>query len=112
MEEVSGQDLGWFFAQWLNRSGVPQVSGSWRYDAAAKADRDDGPADTGRRAVQICARRGRVGGSNAAPVIRQVQVAGRESTLRIPADAEPAAVVLDPGVWLLADLGSFHKTEH
>ena len=36
MEEVSGQDLRWFFAQWLTRSGVPQVSGTWRYDAAAK----------------------------------------------------------------------------
>ena len=36
MEEVSGRDLGWFFAQWLTRSGVPQVSGSWRYDSAAK----------------------------------------------------------------------------
>jgi len=51
--------------------------------------------------------------SNAAPVVRQMQVAGRESTLRIPADAEPAAVVLDPGTWLLADLGSFQKgVEH
>ncbi len=36
MEEVSGQDLRWFFTQWLTRSGVPQVSGSWRYDPAAK----------------------------------------------------------------------------
>jgi aminopeptidase N len=36
MEEVSGQDLRWFFAQWLTRSGVPQVSGDWRYDAVAK----------------------------------------------------------------------------
>ena len=33
---AGGQDLGWFFAEWLTRSGVPQVSGSWRYDAAAK----------------------------------------------------------------------------
>ena len=40
---------------------------------------------------------------------RQVQVTGRESTFRIPADAEPASVVLDPGVWLLAEFGSFSK---
>jgi hypothetical protein len=38
-----------------------------------------------------------------------VQVTGGESTFRIPADAEPASVVLDPGVWLLAELGSFQK---
>jgi hypothetical protein len=36
-------------------------------------------------------------------------VTGRESTFTIPTDAEPAAVVLDPGVWLLAELGSFQK---
>jgi hypothetical protein len=38
-----------------------------------------------------------------------MQVSGRETTLSIPADAEPASVVLDPGVWLLAELGSFQK---
>ena len=31
------QDLGWFFDEWLNRGGVPQVTGSWTYDAAAKS---------------------------------------------------------------------------
>ena len=36
MEQVSGQDLAWFFRQWLNRSGVPVIEGAWRYDAAAK----------------------------------------------------------------------------
>jgi len=113
MEEVSGQDLGWFFTQWLTRSGVPQVSGSWRYDSAAKqvvmTVRQTQAGDPFRFALGV----GMSVGSAAAPVIRQVQVAGRESTFRIPADAEPAAVVLDPGAWLLADLGSFQKgVEH
>src|ERR1041385_2540143 len=30
------QALRWFFTQWLNRTGVPRVSGTWRYDAGAK----------------------------------------------------------------------------
>ena len=112
MEEVSGRDLGWFFAQWLTRAGVPQVSGGWRYDSAAKeivmTVRQTQAGDPYRFALGV----GVSAGSNAAPVIRQVQVVGRESTLRIPVDAEPVAVVLDPGTWLLADLGSFQKTEH
>ena len=47
--------------------------------------------------------------SGSVPAVHQVQMTGRESTFSIPTDAEPAAVVLDPGVWLLAELGSFQK---
>lgn len=36
MEEVSGQDLEWFFAQWLRRAGSPVISGVWSYDAAVR----------------------------------------------------------------------------
>jgi len=51
--------------------------------------------------------------SGSVPALHQVQMAGRESTFSIPTEAEPAAVVLDPGVWLLAELGSFQKeVEH
>ena len=89
------------------------MSGDWRYDSAAKqiamTVRQTQAGDPFRFTLSV----GVSVGSNAAPVVRQVQVAGRESTFRIPADAEPAAVVLDPGAWLLADLGSFQKVvEH
>jgi len=47
--------------------------------------------------------------SASSPATRQVQVTERDSTFRIAAEAEPASVMLDPGVWLLAELGSFHK---
>ncbi len=36
MEQASGKDLSWFFAQWLTRSGVPALAGSWYFDRAAK----------------------------------------------------------------------------
>ena len=36
-EQVSGKPLDWFFAQWLNRPGVPKIEGSWRYLPARKA---------------------------------------------------------------------------
>jgi aminopeptidase N len=29
MEEASGQDLGWFFRQWLYQGGIPELDGSW-----------------------------------------------------------------------------------
>ena len=109
MEEVTGQDLRWFFAQWLNRSGVPQVSGSWRYESAGKQIvvtlRQTQAGDPFRFSLGV----GVAAASGSAPAVRQMQVTGRDSTFGIPAEAEPASVVLDPGVWLLAELGSFQK---
>ena len=36
MEEASGQDLGWFFQQWLQRSPSPEIEGKWKYNAVTK----------------------------------------------------------------------------
>jgi aminopeptidase N len=36
MEENSGQDLEWFFAQWLHRTPSPAVDGGWKYNATMK----------------------------------------------------------------------------
>lgn len=109
MEEVSGQDLGWFFAEWLTRSGVPQVSGEWRYDAANKqviaTVRQTQAGDPYRFSIGI----GVSATAGATPAIHALDVTDREATLRIPADTAPAAVVLDPGVWLLAEFGTFTK---
>jgi len=109
MEEVSNQDLRGFFAQWLTRSGVPQLSGSWRYDSAARqvvvTVRQTHAGEPFRFSLGV----GVSVTAGSAATVHQMQVTGREATLSIPADAEPASVVLDPGVWLLAELGSFEK---
>jgi aminopeptidase N len=110
MEDVSGRDLGWFFQQWLTRAGVPHVSGTWRYDATAKqitvTVKQTQPGDPYRFALGI----GVPTVGSSVLTVRQVQVTGRDSTFTIPADGEPASVVLDPNVWLLADFGSFQKS--
>jgi aminopeptidase N len=36
MEEASGQDLRWFFDQWLHRAPSPAIDGTWTYDARTK----------------------------------------------------------------------------
>ena len=109
MEDVSGQDLRWFFAEWLDRSGVPQVSGSWRYDRAAKqivvTVRQTQAGDPFRFSLGV----GVSAAAGSATADHQMQVTGPETMFTIPADAEPASVVLDPGVWLLAEFGSFQK---
>jgi aminopeptidase N len=109
MEEVSGQDLSWFFAEWLTRSGVPQLTGSWHYDGGAKnvvvAVRQTQAADPFKFALGI----GVAAVGRAAPTVRRVQVDSREATFTISADTEPSAVVLDPAVSLLADFGPFQR---
>lgn len=109
MEHESGRDLTWFFRQWLTRSDVPSIAGTWRYDAAAKqvvvTVRQTQPGDPFRFPLGI----GLTVSATAPPRVQRVEVTGRESTFTIPADAEPASVVLDPDVWLLADFGPFEK---
>ena len=109
MEQVSGQDLSWFFTQWLNRSGVPALDGSWRYDAAARqiivTVRQTQSAEPYRFSLGV----GVSATAGAPPRVQAMSVTGRETTVRIPSETEPAAVVLDPGVWLLAEFGTFHK---
>lgn len=110
MEQASGQDLSWFFRQWLNRSGVPAVEGNWHYDSAAKqvvvTVKQTQTADTYRFSLGV----GIAQTPGALPKVHRMQVTGRETKISLPVENEPVSVTLDPGVWLLADFGSFTKT--
>jgi aminopeptidase N len=109
MERVSGRDLSWFFQQWLNRSGVPVVGGSWRYDAQAKqilvTIKQTQTAEPYRFSLDI----GISTTANTPPKVFQMQVSGRDAEAAFPADSEPVSVVLDPNVWLLAEFGELTK---
>lgn len=111
MEQASGQDLAWFFRQWLNRAGVPALEGSWRYDAAASevvvTVRQTQASDPFRLSLGV----GLVAGEAALPIVRPMAVTGRETTMRWAAPAAPAAVVLDPTVATLAEFGTFVKAQ-
>jgi aminopeptidase N len=104
MEQTSGQDLSWFFSQWLTRSGVPTVAGAWRYDAAARqiivTIRQVQAADPYRFQIGV----GVIQTAGAVPRVVEAQATGRETSITIPADAAPASVVFDPNVALLADI--------
>ena len=104
MERASGQDLSWFFSQWLTRSGVPSVTGTWRYDAAARqlvvTIRQTQAADPYRFQMSV----GVIQTPGSAPRVVETQVKGRETSITIPADAAPASVVFDPNAGVLADI--------
>jgi aminopeptidase N len=95
MEEVSGEDLGWFFQQWLYRAGSPVVDGTWLYNAEAKrvelALRQSQPGEAYRLPMEI--------GLDGKPA--RIEMTAKQQTFEIPADKEPASVELDPNTWLL-----------
>jgi aminopeptidase N len=107
MEEASGRELGWFFAQWLHAPGYPtfDVATEW----AAASGGSGGTLTVRVRQVQ----------KDAWPTFRvpiellvvqdgrehrsRVEVSGRETVFRVdlPGRTAPSRVVLDPDGWVL-----------
>jgi aminopeptidase N len=102
MEETAGADLGWFFQQWLLRSGYPVVSGGWKYDPGAKKIELDlaqtQPGDAYRIPMEVA-----VTVDGAPPAIRRIECTAKSQKFEIPVDREPSSVELDPNVWVLMD---------
>jgi aminopeptidase N len=103
MEEAAGgTDLGWFLDQWLRRPGHPVLEGHWRYDAAAKAVvlelAQTQSGDPYRLPLEV-----RLAPREGAAAVRKVEMNQRQQEFTIPADGEPAAVVLDPDTRLLVE---------
>ncbi len=109
MERVSGKDLRWFFSQWLTRSGVPALTGGWRYDAAAKQVivelTQSQAGDFYRLPLEV----GITVPGTAAPRIEKFELTAREGKFTFPAPAEPSDVVLDPNTWVLMEPPVFSK---
>jgi aminopeptidase N len=103
VEEVSGEDLRWFFQQWLYRAGSPAVEGTWHYDAAAKKVLLDlTQTETGapyRLPLQVAVTLP----GTAAPKVEKVEFAEKKQHFEIAAEQAPVSLELDPNVWLLID---------
>ncbi len=107
MEEASGQDLSWFFEQWLYRPGQPHFEGSWRYaDGALTITlRQTQPGPPFRVPLEA----GLFTESAFLPRIVKLDVDEAEETFTIPLDDAPARVVLDPNTWVLMTEGFRQK---
>jgi aminopeptidase N len=106
MEEAADLSLGFFFEQWLTRSGVPRVEGAWSYNAEKKqvevTVRQTQTADAFRLHFEI----GVIDG--AGRMLRHKVGTDRKlERYTVPFDAAPADVVIDPGAWLLYEAGPF-----
>ena len=101
MEHVSGEDLAPMFRQWLYRGGVPQLSGTWSYDPTAKTVtlelRQVQPGAPFHLTVEVA-----IQTPGAASRVERVEMTGADGRATFAVGREPAALVLDLNVRLLA----------
>lgn len=107
MEEASGQDLGWFFDQWLYKAGHPEYKVRWEWDDATKiacvivdqAQKTDALTPLFRMPVEI-----RFLWNDREAVTRRVMLEGKEQRCYFPCEVKPGAVQFDPAGWLCKTL--------
>jgi aminopeptidase N len=104
MEEASGQDLKWFFDQWLTRVDAPVIDGSWSYDATAKKIivelAQTQPGQPYRMPMEVGVTADSAG---AVMQVGKIEMTRMTQRFEIPAEREPRDVALDPNVWMLME---------
>lgn len=108
-EQVSGKPLDWFFAQWLNRPGVPKIEGAWRYDAVKKTVDVTVTQSQTAAPFRIKVDVGIIAKDGELPKVQTIELTGRQATQSIPVAAPPVGVTLDPDTTLLMEMGPFVK---
>jgi aminopeptidase N len=110
MEDAAEISLGFFFDQWLTRSGVPRVEGEWSYNPGEKevevSLRQTQAADAFRLHFEI----GLIG-DDGRVTRHRVGTDRKLERYRLPADAPPSDVVIDPDAWLLHEAGPFVRRQ-
>jgi len=109
MEQKSGKELGWFFEQWLKRSGEPKLTGSWNYNSTAKKVEVELTQSQAGDPYRLLLGIGIFQTTGALPRVETVDFNGRRGTFSFDADTPPADVVLDPGTWVLMEPAQFSK---
>jgi aminopeptidase N len=111
IEEATGQNLYWFFEQWLYKAGHPVFDVSYEWSDSSKAV---------RLKVAQTQTMDSLTGTFRTPVLVQIQtpsgnvldtlnILSKDTLFVLPAPAKPSLVLFDKGNWLLKEL-NFQKS--
>lgn len=117
IEAATGRNLRWFFEQWIERGGHPEIEIVYRYDADRKSavievvqkQKVDEHAQPYRFDLVVGflaeapAKIARDAGDGELPGEKRVRLAveREHETFAVPVDAEPGLVRIDPGAYVL-----------
>ncbi len=101
MEQASGQDLAWFFKQWIYQPGIPELNISWDYKVMGKKLEVTVNQLQNESAFQATLEIGVYYKGKQEPDIKTIQLKGKENTFTLKLDKSPKSVVIDPNQWFL-----------
>ena len=113
MEEASGQDLNWFFDQWVFHGGHPELTASWKYEDADKTLRlkveqtQTIDATTPLFRLPTTVEFGDESGVRTVPIV----IDAKTQEFIIPTPNRPKMVQIDPQSWLIKVLTFEKPTE-
>ena len=109
MEKFTGEDLSWFFQQWLYQGGKLEYWGRWSYDQERKQlDIELNQVQKGGKTFRMPVEIGVYGVGE--PQIKLLQVDEKENQFMFFLAKSPTAVVLDPNTWILMESDFIEKT--
>jgi aminopeptidase N len=109
MEQASGQQLGWFFDQWIFQPLLPELSLSWKYNKKLRKLSVEVKSPGLSKPVRLPLEVGIKGADGAISEIKTIDVSGESTTAEWDVAEMPTGVVADPSVWLLAKIKVSNK---
>ncbi len=102
MQETSGQELGWFFQQWLQRPLSPAIEGTWSYDAAGRKIVLELTQQQAGEAFRLPMRIA-IGLPGKGTKTASLLLKDRTARFEFPSEREPETITLDPGIEVLME---------
>lgn len=110
-EETSGQNLEWFFAQWLHWPTVPSVEGTWWWDDAGRKVVIQLTQTQKGKPYRLPLEVGLAADGTVGLRIEKVELTQASQRFEIAADRAPADVALDPNTWMLMEPPKFSRRQ-